>query len=336
MFLHRTRRLSLGLILLALVLAAPACSSGREALTVYSGRDEALVGPLLERFAEETDISVDIRYGDSTDLALLIAEEGDSSPADVFFSQSPGAVEYLGTQGALASIDSEALDLVDEAYRSSDGQWIGITARQRVLVYNSDEVSAGDLPDSVLDLTLPEFEGKVGIAPTNASFQDFVTAMRQQIGDEETAAWLKAMADNGSPTFPDNNSVVDAVARGELPFGLVNHYYNYRYLEEDEGAPSRNHVFPNGDIGALLIESSATVLESSDMKEEAQRFIAFLLEEASQTYFAEETFEYPLIDGVEPAAELPPLESLELPDVDIQDLGGLERTVELIEESGLL
>lgn len=336
MLRRSTHKTLLGLALLALVLSTAACSSGRNALTVYSGRDEALVGPLLERFAEETDISVDIRYGDSTDLALLIAEEGEGSPADVFFSQSPGAVEYLGGEGLLAEVGSEALDLVDEAYRSADGEWVGISGRQRVLVYNSDEIAEGELPDSVLDLTSPEFEGRVGIAPTNASFQDFVTAMRQQIGDEETAGWLTAMADNASPTFPDNNSIVDAVARGELPFGLVNHYYNYRYLAEDDGAPSRNHVFPGGDIGALLIESSATVLGASDMQEEAQRFISFLLSEESQSYFAEETFEYPLIEGVEPSADLPPLNSLELPDVDIQDLGGLERTVELIEESGLL
>ena len=336
MSLRSTPRALFPAALVLIVLLGTACSGGREALTVYSGRDEALVGPLLKKFAEDTDISVDIRYGDSTDLALLIAEEGESSPADVFFSQSPGAVEYLGGEGLLAEVDSQALDLVDEAYRSADGDWIGISGRQRVLVYNSDEVSPDELPDSVLDLTGSEYEGRVGIAPTNASFQDFVTAMRQQIGDEEALAWLTAMSDNGSPTFPDNNSIVDAVARGELPFGLVNHYYNYRYLAEDDGAPSRNHVFPGGDIGALLIESSATVLSSSDKQEEAQRFIAFLLSEESQRYFAEETFEYPLIDGVEPAADLPPLDSLELPDVDIQDLGGLERTVELIEESGLL
>ena len=331
-----TRKAALGLALVIAGFAASACSSGRNALTIYSGRDEALVGPLLERFADETDISIDIRYGDSTDLALLLAEEGDASPADIFFSQSPGAVEYLAGEGRLATLDESTLDLVDEAYRSKAGEWIGISGRQRVLVYNSDLVDPDELPDSVFDLTAPAFEGRVGIAPTNASFQDFVTAMRQQIGDDEALEWLTAMADSGAPTFPDNNSIVDAVARGEVPFGLVNHYYNHRYLAEDPGAPSRNHVFPGGDIGALLIESSATVLGSSDMQEEAQRFISFLLDAESQSYFAEETFEYPLIEGVEPAADLPPLESLEAPDVDIQDLGGLERTVELIEESGLL
>jgi iron(III) transport system substrate-binding protein len=319
-----------------LLLGGAACSSGRDALTVYSGRDEALVGPLLERFAEESGISVDIRYGDSTDLALLIAEEGENSPADVFFSQSPGAVEYLGTQDLLGEIDEATLEKVDEPYRSADGGWVGISARQRVLVYNSELVSEDELPDSVLDLVEPAYEGRVAVAPTNASFQDFVTAMRQQLGDEQAAAWLTGMAENGSPTFPDNNSIVDAVARGEIPFGLVNHYYNFRYVAEDPDTPSVNHVFPGGDIGALLIESSATVLASSDKSAEAQEFIAFLLEEDSQAYFAEETFEYPLVDGVEPAAALPPLDSLQIPDVDITDLGGLERTVEMIEESGLL
>jgi iron(III) transport system substrate-binding protein len=142
------------------------------------------------------------------------------------------------------------------------------------------------------------------------------------------------MAENDSPTYPDNSSIVDAVARGEIPMGLVNHYYNYRYLDEDPDALSRNHVFPNGDIGALLIASTVSVLEPSD-DDRAVELVDFLLSDDSQRFFAEETFEYPLVEGVEPSPELPPLDTIQAPDVDIRELGGLTETVEMISESGL-
>lgn len=319
-----------GLMLLA---TGVACSS-RDAVTIYSGRDEALVGPLLERFSEETDIPIDVKYGDSADLALEIEQAGDASPADVFLSQTPGAVEFLSEAGLLGTLPDDTSSAVDPRFTAEDGTWVGVTARQRVLVYNEELVSEDELPDSVLELTDAEFEGRVGVAPTNGSFQDFVTALRQVEGDDAARAWLDGMAENGSPTYGDNSSIVDAVARGEIPMGLVNHYYNHRYLAEDPDAPSRNYVFPDGDIGSLLIPSTVSVLASSD-DDRAVELVDFLLTEESQRYFAEETFEYPLVDGVEPAADVPPLDSVQAPDVDIQSLGDLATTVDMIAESGL-
>lgn len=331
------RRLAALAALLVTTLAASACSGDRDALTIYSGRDEALVGPLLERFAEETDTPIDVRYGDSADLALLIAEEGESTPADVFFSQSPGAVEFLAGEGMLGDLEPGLVDKVRAGFAGSEGDWVGVTARQRVLVYNKELVSEDALPDSVFDLTAKRFEGKVGLAPPNASFQDFITAMRQLEGDDKAEEWLEGMVANNSPTFPDNSSIVAAVGRGEIPLGLVNHYYNYRFLAEDPTLPSRNYVFPNEDVGALLIAASVSVIDTSDKKDAAQDFVEFLLSQDSQEYFAQETFEYPLVPQVEASDELPPLESLDAPDYEIENLGGgLKGTVELIAESGLL
>jgi iron(III) transport system substrate-binding protein len=330
---------SLGLVggLLALVLSAAGCSGGRNALTIYSGREESLVGPLLERFVEETDISIDVRYGDSADLALLIAEEGEDTPADVFFSQSPGTVGFLADNGMLASLEDEVLDAVPAQFRSEEGRWVGATARQRVLVYNTEVVDEEDLPSSVFELTSDRYAGEVGLAPTNASFQDFITAMRQLAGEERTQAWLEEMADDGNPMYPDNISIVDAVSRGEIPMGLVNHYYNFQFLEEEPDSPTRNYQFPNEDVGALLIASTASVLAPSDDQDRANRFIEFLLSEEAQEFFSEESFEYPLASGVEPSQDLPPLPSLEAPDFDIDSLGGgLRETVRLIAQSGLL
>ena len=324
-------------LLLAVVLAVglTACAR-RDALTVYSGRGQDLVGPLLERFSDDTGIPIDVRYGDSGDLALLIDEEGERSPADVFFSQSPGTVGFLAERGRLARLDERFLERVDPRWRSREGRWVGVTGRQRVLVYNRDEVGEADLPASVLELTQPQYRGRVALAPSNASFQDFVTAMRQTLGEQPTRDWLQGMAANDAPTYANNNAIVEAVARGEVPMGLVNHYYNERFLAEDPSLPSRNYRFPDGDIGSLVIEASVSLLEGSDHAEEAERLVEYLLSEDAQRYFAEETFEYPLVDGVPPAEGLPPLDELPAPEVDVDALGeGFTQTLELIESSGL-
>lgn len=329
------RRLRFALAVLVVLLAGlTGCSSDDERLTIYSGRNSELLGPLLEQFSEESGVAVDVRYGQSADLALLIGEEGDRSPADVFISQSPGAEGYLDEQGLLATLPESVLDLVPAESRDPDGSWVGLSARFRTLVYDSDVVDEAALPDSVLDLVDPEFEGQVAVAPENGSFQDFVTSMRTEIGDEETEVWLAGMADNDAPVYADNLSIVDAVARGVVPFGLVNHYYNYRILEEDPGAASRNHFFAPDDLGSLRLVTGASILEGADQVDEARRLLEFLLSEEAQSFFTEETFEYPLVDGVQPADVLP--EAPPVRDVGINELsGGLERTQELIESSGI-
>ncbi|HWN20736.1 MAG TPA: iron ABC transporter substrate-binding protein [Gaiellaceae bacterium] len=324
-------------MLLALCTAFLAsCGGGRDALTIYSGRSENLVGPLLEQFAEEQDLAIDVRYGDSTDLALLLAEEGDRTPADVFLSQSPGTVGFLAERGALAPLAPDTLEAVPSQFESASGLWLGVSARRRVLVYDSEQVSPSELPQSVFELTEPEYRGRVGVAPSNASFQDFVSAMRQVEGDERTEDWLSGMAANDAPTYANNNAIVEAVSRGEIPFGLVNHYYNERFLAEDPGLPSRNYVFPDGDLGSIPLVTTVSVLAGSERTEDAQRFVEFLLSPEAQRFYSEETFEYPLAAGVEPAAGLEPLaDDVELP-YDIEELGAeLESTARMIADSGL-
>jgi iron(III) transport system substrate-binding protein len=159
--------------------------------------------------------------------------------------------------------------------------------------------------------------------------------MRQLEGEEATAAWLKAMVANKPRTYANNNAIVEAVGRGEVEMGLVNHYYNYRFQQESPGTPSRNHSFAGDDVGALVIPSTASVLAGTDKTEEATRFLNFLLSAEAQRYFSDQTFEYPLVAGVPAAEGLPPLASLRSPDYDVDALGGgLERTVELIRSSG--
>lgn len=318
-------------------LGAAGCGGdGDDALTVYSGRTESLVAPVIERFTEETGIEVDVRYGDTNDLALLVGTEGGDSPADVYWGQSPGATAYLAGKGLLAPLPEATLSKVAPGFEDGEGRWVGVSGRARVLVYNRDQVAEADLPDSVMDLTGPQWRGKVGLAPSNGSFQDFVTAMRNIEGEAVAERWLRDMAGNGARTYANNNAIVEAVGRGEIPVGLVNHYYNHRFLAEDPGLPSRNHQFADGDIGNLVIPSSVSVLASSDRQEDAARFVDFLLSEESQRYFADETFEYPLVQGVPPAEGVPAFASLRPPAGERADeLGDIEATGRMIAESGL-
>jgi iron(III) transport system substrate-binding protein len=329
------RALALAVALL-LPIASAGCSNRRDALTIYSGRTEALIRPLLERFNRDTGIAIDVKYGDSADLALQINEEGERTPADVFLSQSPGATGYLVTKNLVATLPESALFKVSEPFKSRTGRWVGTTARQRVLVYNTDLVEPEQLPASVFELTEPRFAGKVAVAPTNGSFQDFVSAMRQQVGDERTRDWLTALAAGSAPTYANNNAIVEAVGRGEVPMGLVNHYYNFQFHAENPNLPTRNHVFPDGDLGSIAIPSAVTILAGSDKQEDGAKLVEFLLAADAQRYFSEETFEYPLADGVQPQPGLPALDLAKLPKIDIDELGAeLESTLQLLRASGL-
>lgn len=344
----RSRRFLAAGTALLLALMATACGDddgdaaggtdtggGEASVTVYSGRSEELIQPVFDAFSADTGIDVDVKYGDSAELALLIDTEGDRSPADVFVSQSPGAVGFLDGDDRLQALPSELLDRVDPDYRGSDGTWVGVTGRVRTLVYNTELVDEADLPDSVLDLTDPVYAGQVALAPTNGSFQDFVTAMRMALGDDATLAWLEGMAANDAPTYDRNSAIVEAVSRGEVPMGLVNHYYVFEFLEEDPGAPIANHYFPSTDLGALLITTGTGVLDTSDDVEASQRLIDYFLSPPAQELFSAGEGEYPLIADVPAPEGMPPLSGIGY-SIDLDELGGgLERTTEMIRESGL-
>jgi iron(III) transport system substrate-binding protein len=337
-----TKHLAIALVAATatVALAGPAAASDDAGGTVviYSGRTEELIQPILDRFSDETGIDVEVRYGDTSDLALLIEEEGDQAPADVFLSQSPGAVAYLDQRGLLGTLDDDVLDLVPEPFRATDGSWVGFSGRQRVLAFNPEIVPEDELPSSVLDLTDEEWSGRVGIAPSNASFQDFVTAMRLELGDEATSEWLQGIADNDPVTFANNGAIVAAIGRGEVDTGLVNHYYVYQAQAEDPDFPGRNHNFAADDIGSLVIVTAASVLADADHPDEANELVEFLLGEEAQRYFSDETFEYPLATDVEPADVLPDVDLTAASDIelDFDDFGGdLETTREMIRDAGL-
>jgi iron(III) transport system substrate-binding protein len=307
-------------------------------LTVYSGREEEIVEPLFEMFEEETGINVEVRFGDSAELAATIAEEGENSPADVFFAQDPGSLGAVEGAGLLAELPDELLERVDERFRDPDGHWIGTSGRARVVVYNTDKLEEEELPDSILEFADPEWKGRIGLPPTNASFQAFVTVMRLSEGEEATREWLEAIKANDPLLYDSNTPAVEAAARGEIDVGFVNHYYLYIVKAEQTEAPIANHYLRSGDPGAFVSAAGVAVLEGAEHGDEARTFVEFLLSEEGQRFYAEEAAEaeYPLIEGVQPREGLPPLEDLEGPDIPLDELGPeLERTLELISEVGL-
>jgi iron(III) transport system substrate-binding protein len=348
MRLHRSR-LTRAAALVAVIAAAAACgdddgNSSEEfdasdaGVVIYSGRGEELIQPILDDFEDETGIDVAVRYGNSADLALLIEEEAaaGNTQADVFLSQSPGSTGFLEQNDRLGTIPEATLQLVPETVRDDGGKWIGFSGRQRVLVYDTETVPENELPDSVFDLTAPEWEGRIGVAPSNGSFQDFVTAMRATEGDDVTMQWLEDLAANDPLTYDGNSAIVAAVGRGEVPVGLVNHYYHYRAVAEDPSHSTANHQFAPGDPGAILIVTGAATLADSDRPRTAAALIDFLLSDSGQQYFAQETFEYPLAIGQQPAADVPPIEFSDVSGVDYEALGGdLSETRQMIADAGL-
>ena len=316
-----------------------ACASSNDrTVTIYSGRSENLISPILDAFTCETGTEVAVRWGNSTDLALLLSEEGNLTTADVFLSRSPGPVGYLEGEGLLGTLDDSVLKLVDAENRSSSGTWVGFSGRKRVLVYNIDSVTTDELPQSVFDLTDERYRGRVAIPGTNGSFIDWFTVFRYQYDTETVTKWINDMVANGARYYPNNRSIVEAAGRGEIDMGLVNHYYQFQEAAiAGDSHRAANYGFSGEDIGSLLIITAATITAQSENTQAANDLIGYLLSESVQRYLTEETFEYPLAAGVEPASALPPLDGVRTGSIEFDDLGaGFAETIEIIEASGII
>lgn len=306
-------------------------------LTVYSGREEALVKPLIDKFKEQTKIDVKVRYGDTAELAATIMEEGDKSPADVFFAQDAGALGALAAAGRLNKLPDKYLNQVESRFRSPKGEWVGVSGRARTVVYNTSLLKEADLPDSILGFTDAKWKGKLGWAPTNGSFQAFVTGLRLAVGDAEAAKWLKGIKATGVKDYKNNTGIVDAVGKGEISVGFVNHYYLFRFVKEQgEGFTARNYHPRDGGPGAMINIAGAGILKTAKNSANAEKFVAYLLSQGAQQYFADQTFEYPLIQGITVHPLIKPLNQITTPKLDLGSLADLEGTLKLLRDNGVL
>lgn len=305
-------------------------------ITVYSGRNEALIKPLLDRFSAETGVTVEVRYGDSGALASQILTEAEATPADVFFSQDAGALGALSKERLFVKLPRGTLERVPPEYRAKDGTWVGTSGRVRVIVYNPTLVPKP--PTTIDEVVDPKWKGQIGYAPTNASWQSFVTALRVLRGEVKAEKWLRAFKANEPKAYASNGAVRDAVDAGQIAFGLVNHYYLWQRIAQvgEAAVTARNQYMAPGDPGGLVNVAGVGILKASDNKRAAQAFVDYLLTKKGQTYFADTTYEYPLIAEVTASVKLPRLEKLEPPAMDLSDLDTLAATQELLVKTGLL
>ncbi len=303
-------------------------------LVVYSGRSESLVAPVIRQFQEATGIDVQVKYGGTSAMAATLQEEGKNSPADIFWAQDPGALGALSPM--FKPLPSDITLAVPEWARASDGSWVGVTGRARVIVYNAD-LDESELPKSVEELTDPKWKGRIGWPPTNASFRVMVTAMRHIWGEDKTREWLKGMIENDVQVYPKNTPIVDAVGKGEVDVGLVNHYYLHRFIAEhgdDFGA--RNLFLNDSGPASLVMVAGSGILKTSSNPENAELFLRFLLSQVAQQYFAASVYEYPLIEGVKTHRLLPPIDTLNGPEIDFALLDDLVGTEALLREVGAI
>ena len=304
-------------------------------LVIYSGRSESLVGAIIQQFSQATDIKVEVKYAGTPQLAATLLEEGGNSPADIFFAQDPGSLGAV--EGMLTTLPGRVLSRVPDWARSPEGKWVGLSGRARTVVYNPQRISEEELPDDVWDFVNPEWEGRIGWAPTNASFQTMVTAMRALWGEEKARMWLEGVQANNPTIYPKNTPQVAAVAAGEIDVGLVNHYYLFRFLsEEGEDFSARNYHPRAGGPGATVMVAGAGILSTADNKEAAEKFLEFMLSRVGQQYFAGQTFEYPLVEGVKVPHVLVPLDDIRHTSIPVRDLSDLEGTQRLLSDAGVL
>ena len=306
-------------------------------LVVYSGRSESLVGPIIEQFRDATGIDVSVKYGSTPEVASTIIEEGSNSPADVFFAQDPGGLGAVAQTGMLAGLPDDILGLVPDWARSSDGMWVGVSGRARTVVYNTERLSEADLPGSILGFTDPAWKGRIGWAPTNASFQTMVTAMRVMWGDDKTGEWLRGIQANEPKLYPKNTPIVAAAASGEIDVGFVNHYYLHRFIQEDgEGFGARNYYLKDEGPGSLIMVAGAGIMTTARNRENAERFLHFMLSGVAQQYFAGKTYEYPLVGDVNTHRLLVPLLDIANPGIDMTSLSDLRGTQTMLRDLGVI
>lgn len=348
--------------LLVLAAALVGCGGEQDELVIYSGRSQALVDSLVQQYQEQSDMPVRVRYGSDTQLQAALQEEGDQSPADVFWANTTGALGNAVNNDQLATLPDSILGRA-ERFAPSSGRWVPVTTRFRVLAYNTETVDSTDLPASVLNLPeRDDLEGRIGWTPAYSSFQDFVTALRLTEGEETARTWLNDMQELNPKSYTSNTPMIQALAAGEIDVALTNHYYVLRIQhsapegeyegeeEEDEegeeeeeesisaSAPVDTYRFADGDLGNLALVTGAGVLQTSDQSDAAHDFLRFLLSQQAQSFAANQVNEYPVVRGADvPSYMLSVEEALALsPTFELDRLREREPTLELLRDVGLL
>jgi iron(III) transport system substrate-binding protein len=318
--------------------ASDPSSLAGQSITLYNGQHEQTTALLVSAFEKHTGVKVKTRSSDEVELGNQIVQEGSNSPADVFYTENTPVLEHLREESLLAPIEPSTLAAIPARYSSSQGDWVGVSARVSVMVYNTSKISSASLPSSILALAEPLWKGKLAIAPSETDFQPLITAITKLDGATAAEKWLAGVKAN-SKIYPDNETVVTQVNNGQSAIGLINHYYWYRLRDEvgQSGLHSALHFYAPRDPGYLLNVSGAAVLKSSSHQAAAQAFVAFLVSQEGQKAIAHShSYEYPLRPGVSPASSLTPFNQLKPTSVTLEDLGDGSAPLALEQKLGLL
>jgi iron(III) transport system substrate-binding protein len=314
--------------------------SSKGSITLYSGQHEQTTQSLVAAFEKKTGITVNVRYNDEDTFADEVVAEEAHPKADVFYTENSPALEYLQNKGLLAPVDLSTLAQTATKYNSAQGDWVGISARVSVLIYNPSLIRESQLPTTVLGLASPEYKGKLAFAAGETDFQPIVTSVDRSYGQAATVKWLDGIKSNaGSHVYPDNETIADEVNRGEVAFGVVNQYYWYRMKEELGTSNIRSQIsyFARSDPGYVLDVSGAAVLKSSKKPAAAQEFLAFLVSKAGQEIIAHSiSYEYPLDHGVQTTAPETPFDQLQPNPITIAELGDGSTAISLLQQAGML
>jgi iron(III) transport system substrate-binding protein len=340
-------RVLAGAAALAVALTMAGCGGGSKStgagesssktITLYNAQHEDMMKELVAGFTKETGIKVKIRSGKDSEMAAQIGQEGAASPADVFVTENSPAMTTVDNKGGFAKLDAATLAQVPKQYVPSTGNWTGFAARSTVFAYNAKQLTAAQLPASILDLAQPGWKDKIGVAASGADFQAIVSAVLAVKGEAATAEWLKGLKTNAK-IYRGNGAVMKAVNAGEIQAGVIYHYYWYNDRAES-GANSANtelHFFGNSDPGAFLSVSGAGVLKASKHQAEAQQLVKYLTGKNGQKILADgKSGEYSISAEVPTNSKLKPLSELSPPDLDVAKLNG-PKVVELMQQAGLL
>jgi iron(III) transport system substrate-binding protein len=306
-------------------------------LVVYSGRAEALVAPLFTQFTERTGIKVDVRYNTTGALATQALAEKQQTPADIFFFQETGYLSSLGKAGLVQALPDYLLNPVAKEFADNKRFWVATSARARVLAYNTTKVKPEDLPKSLAELPDSRWQGKLGWAPSNASLQAHVSALRHLWGEQETKQWLEKFIADKPTSYPKNAAQVLAVSRGEIDIAWTNHYYLFQLKKQQPDLPVANYSFTHPqDAGNILMLAGVGISTHTQQQANAEKLVAFLLSEDAQNYITNDGFEYPTRTGVATHPGIPPLSSLNLAPVQQTWLSEVEPTLKLLQEVGAL
>jgi iron(III) transport system substrate-binding protein len=327
------------------LLAACSATGGTDAqaIILYSGQHEQTTDALVAAFEKATGITVSTRFDDEDTLADQIVTEGSHSPADVFYTENSPPLESLQAKGLLAKVDPPTLSHTPARFNSPSGDWVGVSARVSVLIYNPALISASQLPTHVSQLAEPRYKGKLALAPQETDFQPIVTSYQRAYGKSATLTWLKEIYGNASGNiYPSNETIADEVNRGAVAFGIVNQYYWYRLRAEIGTANMHSKIthFAPRDPGYVVDVSGAAVLKSSAHQAAAQKFLAFLVSKQGQSIIADPSksisFEYPIASGVTTQAPETPFSQLQPYPMTIADVGTGATAIALMRQAGLL